>query len=245
MAPMKKKAARKPRRKVARRPVRRGRIGRMPKTTTGNFASSTEQYSGGATAGQVYDFTTSLSQLVRTKALMNAYQYYRITSVEMRFKPNYDTFQAQNTNFIPYLYFQYDKSGALTGALDAADFESIGTKAVRLDDKTVVRKWKPSVLMGDPSLPGTVAQFKVSPWLPTMADGDINDDIKHHGATFYISKMSNGDALGYDVDIVLNVQFRKPLVVPAQGAGVERPLPTIVQGNQTGIDTSLNPSFAH
>lgn len=56
-----KKWTRKPRRKVARRPVRRARVGRMPKATTGNFASSTEQYSGAAQAGVVYDFTTNLA----------------------------------------------------------------------------------------------------------------------------------------------------------------------------------------
>lgn len=228
-----------------RRYAPRGSKVALPKQTTGNFASCTEQYSGGAIAGNVYDFTTSLSQLVRTKALMSAYQYYRITSVEMRFKPNYDTYQAQNTNLLPYLYFQYDKSGALEGTLDAADFESIGTKAIRMDDKTIVRKWRPSVLTGTDTNPtGLATQFKVSPWIPTYVNGDANDLIKHYGATFFISKMSPGDALGYDIDVVLNVQFRKPLVIPgAPGERVARPLPKIVQGNTSGIDTTLNPSF--
>lgn len=236
-----KKMARKPRRKVARRPLRRGPVGRMPKATTGNFASSIETYSGAATAGVVYDFTTKLGNLARTLTIMNAYQYYRITSVEMRFKPQSDTFSAGGSAQIPYLYFQYDKSGSLSGTMNAGSFEEIGTKAIRFDDKTIVRTWKPSVVTGDSASPQTLAtQFKVSPWLSTVYNGNLNDNIEHYGACFYISKQNPGDSTTYDVDVILNVQFRKPLVLPAQGVESVS-LPIIKQGFTTAVDISLNP----
>jgi len=175
------------------------------------------------------------------KALAGLYQYVRVTSISMKFKPNYDTFQAQSTNMVPYLYFQYDKSGSLTG-LNAAGFEALGVKPIRLDDKTITRTWKPSVVTegGDPNGLG-LTQFKTSPWLPTtLPGGALNDAVRHLGAIFYISKMSPGDQLGYDVDVIVNYQFRKPNITPAQG--VANPEPTrIVQGNQSGIDLSLNP----
>lgn len=227
-----------PRRRVARRKVgrrvarRRMPVGRMPKATTGNFASVTEQYSGGITAGVAYDFGTSINNLVRAKQIASAYQYYRITSVELRFKPYFDTFAngLSSGQTIPYLNFQYDKSGALSG-LTAPQFEEIGTKAVRLDDKTLVRKWKPSVITQEAGTLG-ITQFKVSPWLPTFGPGNTLNIVEHLGAVFYISKMTPTDSTVYDLDIVLNVQFRKPLVV-ASGESV--PVPIHQQTNETVI----------
>lgn len=228
---------------------RKGARVALPKRTTGNFATATEQFSIGATAGVVYDFKFNMNDLSRTKALLGVYQYYRITSVEMRFKPAYDTYQAQQANMVPYLYFQYDKSGALQGTMTAVDFEKIGTKAIRLDDKTIVRKWTPSVPTDQ--YPGGVlvssTQFKTAPWVPTIVPdtGNPNDLLDHYGATFYISKMSPGDVLGYDIDVVVNVQFRKPLVVPGSSERTPINPPRIIQGNQSGIDLSLNPTLQH
>lgn len=212
----------------------------MPKVTTGNFASATEQFSVAVTAGLVNDFTLDMADLVRTQALMSVYQYYRITTVEMRFKPQSDTFQSGGGSQIPYLYFQYDKSGSLAG-LNAQGFEEIGTKAIRFDDKTIVRKWKPSVLTVDNGLGAT--QFKVSPWLPTQLVGAANNHVAHYGAIFYISKQNPSDGTIYDVDVVVNVQYRKPLITPQQGETNVNP-PRIKQGATTAVDISLNPQLA-
>jgi len=245
--PMKKKTTSAPRRRVGgRRSAPRRRMGArvaLPKRNTGNFASVTETYSGAATAGVVYDFTAQLSSTVtpRSAAVAVNYQYYRCTQIEMRFKPLSDTFQAGGSANLPYLFFQYDKSGALEGTLDAAGFEAIGTKAIRLDDKTLVRKWKPSVLQDTDS--ALVNSFKVSPWLPVLKPGTVTAQLNappHYGCTFYISKQNPADATNYDIDIVMTFQFRKPMVVPRTG-GESTKLPIIVQGNQSAVDLSLNP----
>lgn len=210
---------------------RRARRVNMPKAITGSFASRKEQFSLGITAGTSYDFTFNLNDLPVCSQLAGLYQYYRITNVELRFKPAYDTFQAQQQDMIPYLYFQYDKSGDL-GGLTAPQFEELGTKAIRFDDKTIVRKWKPSVSTITDL--GTT-QFKVSPWMPThdpVAPNTLNI-VNHLGAVFYVSKMSPGDVLGYDVDVIVNVQFRKPLVVP--GSTSINP-PRITQTNVSGVN---------
>jgi len=218
-----------------RRPARKGARVALPKRmNTGNFASATEQYSLGITAGTVYDFTFTLQDLVRTNALAAIYQYYRITSVELRFKPLFDTFVAQpsgTATALPYLYFQYDKSGALTN-LDANGFERIGTKAVRLDDKTIVRKWKPSVVT-DSAIGDGITQFKTSPWMPTYIGANKNDQVPHYGALWYISKTSATDGVVYDVDVVVNVQYRKPLVPALGDTPVAIKPPRIEQGNTT------------
>lgn len=239
---MKKKTTRRPRRKVARRPMRRGARVALPKRTTGNFASATETFSVAVTAGVVNDFTLSMNDLTRTRALLTVYQYYRISSVEMRFKPQSDTFISGGGAQLPYLYFQYDKSGSLQG-LNAQNFEEIGTKAIRFDDKTLIRKWKPSVLTDALSASGTT-QFKVSPWLPTLEAGSPTANAPpHYGAIFYISKQNPSDATVYDVDVVVNVQYRKPLITPSQGVTNVNP-PRIKQGNTTAVDMSLNPHIA-
>lgn len=243
MAAGKKKSA--PRRRVAgRRRVapRRGARVALPLRNTGNFASVTETYSGAAQAGQVYDFTTAMTAVntPRSYAVARNFQYYRITRVEMRFKPLTDTYQSGGPSALPYLFFQFDKSGSLQGTMNANNFEQIGTRAIRLDDKTINRAWKPSVITT--LLDGGSSQFKVSPWLPVIdptASPIAINSIKHYGATFYISKMNTSDATQYDIDIVLTIQFRKPMVIPANGESVE--LPVIVQGNLTQVDLSLNP----
>jgi len=226
------------RRRVGRRkaPMRGAAVALPKRINTGDFASATEQYSLAITAGSVYDFTFNLQDLVRTNGLADVYQYYRITGVELRFKPLYDTFVAQpnsSSTAIPYLYFQYDKSGALTN-LNAAGFEEIGTKAIRLDDKTLIRKWKPSILMEGEAGVG-ISSFKVSPWLPThiASNGNKNDQVDHYGALFYISKTSAADGAVYDVDVRINVQYRKPLAVMSSTVPVAIKPPRVTQGDTT------------
>lgn len=239
---MKKKSTRKPRKAGGRRRVRRGARVALPKRTTGNFASATEQFSIAAQAGTVYDFTFNLLDTTRANVIADAYQYYRITSVEMRFKPIVDTFAPGGAGSIPYLNFQYDKSGTL-GNLNAQGFEEIGTKAIRLDAKTLVRKWKPSVLTDmTTAASGGATQFKVAPWLPVYVGVQKNDSVVHRGAIFYISKMSPGDATNYDIDVVVNVQFRKPALPASSPSETPAVNPVrIKQGNLTQVDLSLNP----
>ena len=214
---------------------RRGRRVPMPKQITGNVASRMEQFSLAVTAGIVYDFTFNILDLLACQQMAKLYQYYRITSVELRFKPYFDTYIANSsTGNLPYLNFQYDKSGALQGTMDANNFEQIGTKAIRMDDKTLVRRWKPSVLTNVAVPAGTTSQFKVSPWLPTHVGANAINDQDHYGAVWYISKTGPSDATVYDVDVVVNVQFRKPYIVPTNTVTGGNP-PRVTQTNETAV----------
>lgn len=222
---------------AARQRRKAAKSGVMKKQITGNFASRMEQFSLACTAGTVYDFNFNLNDLDVCKQLADAYQYYRVTSIELRFKPNTDTFISNgsggsSTGFIPYLNFQYDKTGGLAGNIDADNFEQMGTKAYRLDDKTLTRRWKPSVVT-DIDAVGTT-QFKVSPWLPTHENiANTLNVVNHYGATFYISKTNANDTQVYDVDVVVNVQFRKPYIEPAENAQSINP-PRVKQGPTSG-----------
>lgn len=214
--------------KVKRTTMPRRKVGYMPKAPTGSFASRSETFSKAITAGNVYDINNlSLADLPVCSQLAKFYQYYRITSVQMRFKPNTDTYISNGaggstTGYLPYLYFLYDKSGAL-GQLNAVQFEEAGAKPIRLDDKTILRQWKPSVITG--TIADSITQFKTSPWLPThdMAGVNIND-VYHLGAVFYISKTSPADTQTYDIDITVTVQLRKPMVQVDQNAAKSLPI---------------------
>lgn len=198
-------------------------IGRMPIMNTGNFASRNETFTYPAVAGQVYDLNNiSLNNLPSAQILAQEYQYYRITSVRWRLKPNYDTFSTVGNTVLPYLYFLYDKAGSL-GLLGANQFEECGAVAQRVDEKTCVRRWRPTVLLQtQQTLTGS---FRTSPWLPTHStDGNTANIVNHLGAVFYISKMNANDATIYDIDITVTVQFRKPFVSPS--GSVSKPLIT-------------------
>lgn len=189
----------------------------LPRAPTGTFGSRVETFSKTGTMGQVYDLNNiSLANLPICAKEASLFQYYRITSVQMRFKPNFDTFTSSGGSVLPYLYFLYDKAGSL-GALDADQFEQAGAKPVRFDEKTIIRKWRPAVITG--TIADAITQFKTSPWLPThdLSGASLND-VLHTGAVWYISKMNPGDATTYDIDITVTVQFRKALVEPTAGA---------------------------
>lgn len=212
----KKPSTRKPRRAPMRRRRMYPRRNPLPLAPTGSFATRSETYSIALPAGIVQDLNNiSLFNLPVCQQMAAFFQYYRFTNVQIRIKPQLDTFVAggaAGTGVIPYLYFLYDKSGSLA-ALNATQFEEAGAKPVRVDDKIILRKWRPAVsTVTDLG----ITQFKTSPWLPThkTTPGTPLNVVDHQGAVWYISKINPADATVYDIDITVTVQFRKPLVVP-------------------------------
>jgi len=204
----------KPKRKSA---PRRRFMGRRPRTAmrnapTGSFASRAETFNFDVQAGNSYDLNDIQlgSQLPVCTALAAYYQYYRITSVQLRLKPNFDTYAAAGGSALPYLYFLYDKSGSL-GSLGVTGLQASGAKPVRVDDKTIIRRWKPAVrISGDNA---SVPMFKTSPWMPTHStDGTTLNAPPHMGAVWFITKSANGDNQQYNIDVTVTVQYRKPLV---------------------------------
>lgn len=189
---------------------------------TGNYGSATEQFSITATAGVSYNFATSLADLSRAQVIAKEYQHYRITGVEMRIKPWYDTYPAAATNQLPYLYWVLDKGGVL-GSPSATQFEQLGAKQVRLDDRTLTRTWKPGVVNADTNTV-LASGMRTSPWLPIVdpQTGSLNI-AKHRGCAFLITKMSPADATAYDIDIVVHIQFKRPFVATSPNTAVEPP----------------------
>ena len=205
------------------------------RVNTGNkaYAVRTETFSIPVTAGQVTDFRDfNLDQYTTTcKQIAQFYQCYRVSSIQMKFKPNYDTYinggNPGSAAAIPHLYWMIDRKASIPTALNAAYFEDLGVKAIRMDDKTISKSYKPSVLqanvgVGVNPVPAIqVGSYRMAPWLPCNAlaqDAEVNgfqpSNVEHHGCIFYISKTSTDDAQVYDVDVVVTVEFSKPLAAP-------------------------------
>lgn len=190
----------------------------MIKGDTGSFASRAETYSLIATAGTVYNLNDiNLTQFTVAPKLAALYQYYRITRVEWRLKPLYDTWiHRGTTGQMPYLYFLFDKAGSFA-TINANQFEQCGAIPQRVDDKTLVRVWKPAVVSDSTTTGGAqyVSQFKTAPWLPTFRTingGQAINAPDHKGAVYYVTKTDPNDIQQYDIDITVTFQFRKPLV---------------------------------
>ena len=96
-----------------------------------------------------YD-TARLAAFDRLVLIAQAYQYYRITKIEMKFKPFYDTYSgpldsAPATSTVPYFHWLINRGDNV----DINSFNALrdaGSKPIRFDDKTITVRWKPSVL---------------------------------------------------------------------------------------------------
>lgn len=195
----------------------------MPNRPTGNYGSAVETFSLAVTAGISYNFSTALTDLVRAQVIAREYQHYRITGVELRYKPMFDTFPVNGAPFtVPSLYWVLDKAGVL-GSPTAPQFEQLGARQIRLDDKILVRKFKPGVVNADATT-SLASAMKTSPWIPIIdpATGGLNNP-RHRGCAFLITKMAPADGTVYDVDVVVHIQFKRPYVATSANTAQEPP----------------------
>lgn len=225
MAGKSKMKARKSQKKPLRM-LRRKRASVLNARKTDNYATIEETHSVAMTAGTTYNIYHQLTDLVRALTLAKSFQYYRITSIKYRFKPLYDTFSTAYPSQVPQLYYVYDRSNTLPN-LSIPQFEQVGVKPIRFDDKIIVKTLRPAVIgEADGDLP---AQYRISPWLPCNTDqagGFTPSDINHYGSVACISKMYATDGTIYDTDVTITVQFKAPLV-PASESNSQKVRPPI------------------
>lgn len=165
---------------------------------------------------------TSISAFARAKLVAQAYQSYRITSINVRFKPRFDTYSAATLgSTLPYLYYMIDKSGSIPTNVGLAELLKMGAKPIRFDDKTLNIKWRPGVITNATVAPGGASsssvpsRYTISPWLATNASNTSAtwaiSTIDHLGLFFFVE--TSGTLSAYDVEITCDFQFKKPLVL--------------------------------
>lgn len=237
------------RRRVVRpkRMLRKGPVGKRWIGKNQNYASLKENYQFDFVAGNTTFFrSTQLADLIfdRAQAVAQAYQQYRIKYIKMTFKPNNDTYPAGGAANLPQLYFMVDKTNAIPTNADANTFYSIGTRPIRVDDKNIVKAFKPCALVANDVNPGvtTANMLKVSPWLSTNANAGnpgavwAPSSVDHIGAVFYITKTNPADAQQYGVDVEIMFEFRRPSWVKGSSPSYDK----IVNGQTITVTNDLS-----
>lgn len=207
----------------------------LPITSTGNGQSGSPSQTYG-----LYNFSLNISP--RAVQVAHGYQEYRISKIELRFKPSADTYESLGVSTgaspgLPYLYYLIDKTASLANAgTNTQTLKQAGAKPIRIDDRNVVIKWKPTVQVGSgdagsPPGPAPVlelaAMYKTSPWITTNANADeptaswAPNSVDHFGIVFGAESPRGplGVVVG-SVSITLTYEFRKPLWYTAPTAGV-------------------------
>lgn len=165
------------------------------------------------------DYTCSLFQHERARTVAQGYQEFRIKLVEYKFKPLADTFLAGGATTVPYLYYMIDRARSNNGLVDAASFKAAGAKPIRMDDKTITVKFRPSVLYDTydaNTLSSLPRSYKLSPWLATndnstIGVGFVPSSIDHNGLRWLVELQSG--TIQYLVERIVHIEFRKPLWV--------------------------------
>lgn len=231
-------------RKMRRGGKRRARAG-AKRLANSEFASAKQTIDLPADmANVVYHLNdVNLSQFDRLTLLGRCYQYFRITKIEMKFKPFYDTFAQAGAASVPNLYYVISKSDTL----DIGTFNQMqdaGAKARRFDDRNVVVSWKPAVAQGVISeqtatgiVPTTVAwsSYRTSPWLSTDAspsDGTVAwnpSTVPHKGILYGVQQDVTAAAGSYGIELTVHAQFKKPLTMLPVGGVYQQPTRKIVE----------------
>lgn len=229
--PPSKKAGKKHYRKRASRPKRKY----TRKTKSSEFASLVDEVTLDYQCNNNVAYTMknfALTNSIRAKSVAAAYQYYRISKVELLWKPQADTFIAQQSGggsqvSIPYLYYLIDKANTLPVAWSLSMLRSAGAKPRRLDDKTLRVAFKPACYVGSTDSPvaGSLvtensAMIRTSPWLTTNANaGDGTSgvgwqpsSVDHHGLAFFIEQTTQAAGMIPALMTVrIHYQFKKPV----------------------------------
>lgn len=174
-----------------------------------------------------YSTNIALTNSFRAKTIAQAYQFYRITKVEFKWKPLLDTFSSAANITVPQLYFRIDKANTLPMGYTTLDsLKRSGCKPRRLDDKNLTVSFAPAVHLGSdeqaPSGPATVVEtaavYKVSPWLTTNANAGgqaawAPNSVDHRGLVWYIEQSASQSApnnVAASLDVIVHYEFKQP-----------------------------------
>jgi len=115
-----------------------------------------------------------------------------------------------------------DKSGSLATNSTLEALKQMGAKPYALDEKPITVSWAPSVLnnvlTATPAGSSAPGMYKISPWLSTQNSvgnpGAFTGSVVDHlGLYWYAYSLAGGQAVQYNVEIEVQFQFKKPLLV--------------------------------
>jgi len=212
-------------RRARRAPLRPRRVPRRGKTNVGEYASlSCVRSLADANTNTMYtrsDF--ALADFPRAIAVARAYQFFRMKSVKLTWKPQYDTYGAGLAGLSkPSLYYMIDKGASIPTGTTLEGLKNMGAKPRTFDEKPISVTWTPAVLTSSQSLLGDVASaYKLSPWLNTNSTPDSaswNPSLIQHNGIFWYMYTQSIPLVAYTMEVEVQFEFKKPLL--------DRPLTT-------------------
>lgn len=139
----------------------------------------------------------------RAQAVAEQFGLYRIAKVIFKFKPNYDTFNAQDAALgngpasVPTLYWKMNRFADAPAYFTSTDLKTLGAKPIRFDDKQYTLSYKPNILTGIVSGGDNSGQVKMTPWLNTDQAPDtanfVISDTNHYGHFHLVECAMNGN----------------------------------------------------
>lgn len=171
-------------------------------------------------ANQNYSsYNLALSNFARAQNIAKGYQYYRIKRVTLVIKATQDTFVVGG-NSVPYLYYMIDRTGQFRNGFTLEQLKAMGAKPRRVDDKTIIFSYTPSVLTetyDNTAGANPAVQYKMCPWLPTKDTAQVGiwnpNTTDHFGIVWrFVQEITTGSASAFSVERRVEIQFKKPSV---------------------------------
>lgn len=209
--------------------MKKTKVPRAPRSLPNDVATCVDNIGTIAIVPNTMYFANNiaLTNSARAKAIAQAYQFYRITKVEFKWKPLLDTFTSATNITVPQLYYRIDKANTLPLGFATLDtLKRSGCKPRRLDENNLTVSFAPAVHIGsdDGGATGpattveTAALTKVSPWLTTNANAGSQgqwspNSVDHRGLVYYIEQSSiqaPPNNVVASMDVVVHYEFKKP-----------------------------------
>jgi len=171
----------------------------------------------------------------RSALVAPAYGLYRIAQVEYKITPRFDTYTPNLAAIgdapveVPKMYWKINRYGDAPVGFGPAGMLSLGSKPVRLDDKTLTIKYKPNILLANAGAAaaaqaGGSGQVKITPWLSTDNQTDNNafalSTTQHYGHLMFIECAAAGDGTPAICEIQCRViyEFKNPRLIDSERA---------------------------
>lgn len=159
---------------------------------------------------------TQLIDFPRAASIAKNFQFYRITRITLRFKPQYDTFAVGASKL--RLYYLIDKGLASPILASAGQFRDMGCVPIDLDERSIDVTFKPGVLRNVMYTPvgagaASSSEYTISPWLSTNSAPQgspwVASGTDHCGIQWIVDQSTNNAT--YEVEVQAEFEFKKPL----------------------------------
>ena len=168
-----------------------------------------------------YDTIVDLSLFDRATDVADNFQEYRITKLDFKYTPLFDTYIDASGNVgitLPTLYHKRQVYPS-PPSFGLPYMVSLGAKPIRIDDKIIRFSYTPNVLLNgtitNPSSATPLQKPDYKPWLSTHQTSGSNvvmDNTPHQGHALFIYQKTtagvNSPICSYEV--TAHFEFRKP-----------------------------------